>query len=218
MPTSKNESILLFVPNLLGYGRLILLVLSCWFMTSNWQLTAVTYFLSGIMDAFDGYAARLLNQSTQFGAMLDMLVDRCATMCLLTCLSCFYPAYVFLFQMSMLVDISSHWLHMHTSVLGGRQSHKCIDLNGNPILCLYYQNKVVLFLMCAGNELFYSCLYIRHFLSGPLIFGGGLFTLLAVLTAPVAFTKFTINVLQLGAAAVNLAGIDEATRSRKSTD
>jgi CDP-diacylglycerol--inositol 3-phosphatidyltransferase len=39
--------------------------------------------LSGLLDAVDGHAARLLNQSSKFGAMLDMLTDRCATMCLL---------------------------------------------------------------------------------------------------------------------------------------
>jgi len=36
--------------------------------------------LSGLLDAVDGHAARMLNQSSKFGAMLDMLTDRCATM------------------------------------------------------------------------------------------------------------------------------------------
>ena len=34
------------------------------------------YILSGFLDAFDGHAARAFNQSTKFGAMLDMLTDR----------------------------------------------------------------------------------------------------------------------------------------------
>lgn len=45
--------------------------------------------------------------------MLDMLTDRCATMCLLVNLSLLYPSYTFLFQLSMSLDIASHWLHLH---------------------------------------------------------------------------------------------------------
>merc|ERR1711879_32107 len=75
------------------------------------------YILSGLLDAFDGHAARELNQSTKFGAMLDMLTDRCATMCLLATLSPFYPKWLFFFQLSMTIDISCHWIHLHTSLL-----------------------------------------------------------------------------------------------------
>ena len=50
--------------------------------------------------------------ATKFGAMLDQLTDRAATMCLLVQLANFYPAYMFLFQMSMTIDIVSHWLHL----------------------------------------------------------------------------------------------------------
>lgn len=45
--------------------------------------------------------------------MLDMLTDRCATMCLLVNLSLLYPSYAFLFQLSMTLDVASHWLHLH---------------------------------------------------------------------------------------------------------
>lgn len=55
----------------------------------------------------------LLLAGTKFGAMLDMLTDRCATMCLLVNLSLLYPSYTFLFQLNMTLDIASHWLHLH---------------------------------------------------------------------------------------------------------
>lgn len=45
--------------------------------------------------------------------MMDMLTDRCATMCLLVNLSLLYPSYTFLFQLSMSLDVASHWLHLH---------------------------------------------------------------------------------------------------------
>lgn len=53
---------------------------------------------------------------TKFGAMLDMLTDRCATMCLLVNLALLYPSYTFLFQLSMCLDVASHWLHLHRCV------------------------------------------------------------------------------------------------------
>jgi len=52
---------------------------------------------------------------SRFGALLDMVTDRCATMCLLVVLCLFYPAYTFLFQLSMIIDIASHWIHVQRS-------------------------------------------------------------------------------------------------------
>ena len=104
--TKKNEeseNIFLFVPNLIGYGRIFLALLSFWFMPTNYVAASWCYLLSGFLDAFDGHAARALNQSTKFGAMLDMLTDRCATMCLLATLSTFYPNWLFFFQLSMTI-------------------------------------------------------------------------------------------------------------------
>ena len=69
------------------------------------------------LDAFDGHAARALNQGTKFGAMLDQLTDRCATMTLLATLCTFYPSWTFFFQLSMVIDISCHWIHLHTSLM-----------------------------------------------------------------------------------------------------
>ena len=72
-------------------------------MPTNYVAAGWCYILSGLLDAFDGHAARALNQSTKFGAMLDMLTDRCATMCLLATLSTFYPKWLFFFQLSMTI-------------------------------------------------------------------------------------------------------------------
>lgn len=50
---------------------------------------------------------------TRFGAMLDMLTDRCATMCLLVNLALLDPPRALLYQLSMSLDVASHWLHLH---------------------------------------------------------------------------------------------------------
>ena len=101
--SEEDENIFIFVPNLIGYGRIFLALLSFWFMPTNYVAAGWCYILSGLLDAFDGHAARALNQSTKFGAMLDMLTDRCATMCLLATLSTFYPKWLFFFQLSMTI-------------------------------------------------------------------------------------------------------------------
>lgn len=80
----------------------------------------------------------IFHLGTKFGAMLDMLTDRCATMCLLVNLALLYPSYTFLFQLSMCLDVASHWLHLHRFV--------------NPWLE---------WLLCLGDQMFFSC-YLHH--------------------------------------------------------
>uniref|UniRef100_A0A3B3TEM0 CDP-diacylglycerol--inositol 3-phosphatidyltransferase (phosphatidylinositol synthase) n=1 Tax=Paramormyrops kingsleyae TaxID=1676925 RepID=A0A3B3TEM0_9TELE len=197
-----EENIFLFVPNLIGYARIALALLAFYLMPSYPVPAMFFYLLSALLDAFDGHAARALNQGrcwtrcqcagwlwlctvacipllplslacvfpcagTKFGAMLDMLTDRCATMCLLVNLALLYPSFTFLFQLSMSLDVASHWLHLHSSIMKGASSHKAIDLSGNPVLRLYYTSRPVLFFMCMGNELFYCLLYILHLLEEP---------------------------------------------------
>ncbi|KAF6123556.1 CDP-diacylglycerol--inositol 3-phosphatidyltransferase [Phyllostomus discolor] len=173
------------------------------------------YLLSGLLDAFDGHAARILNQGTRFGAMLDMLTDRCSTMCLLVNLALLYPRATLLFQLSMSLDVASHWLHLHSSVVRGSESHKTIDLSGNPVLRIYYTSRPALFTMCAGNELFYCLLYLFSFSEGPLVGSVGLFRMGLWITAPVALLKSLISVIHLVTAARNLAALDAADRAKK---
>lgn len=186
MDSRGEENIFLFVPNLIGFARVILAIVSFYTMPIYPIITFVLYFLSAFLDAFDGLAARAFNQSTKFGALLDQLTDRVGTLCLMmvstgktTTLHCqfclfiqtlghFYPSYLFAFQVSAAVDISSHWMHGQVSLMSGKTSHKSIDLSGNSILRLYYQNKAVLFGMCFANEAFYVALYMLYFFEGPI--------------------------------------------------
>nr|KAF6440072.1 CDP-diacylglycerol--inositol 3-phosphatidyltransferase [Rousettus aegyptiacus] len=139
-----SENIFLFVPNLIGYARIVFAIISFYFMPCCPLTASSFYLLSGLLDAFDGHAARMLNQGTRFGAMLDMLTDRCSTMCLLVNLALLYPRATLLFQLSMSLDVASHWLHLHSSVIRGSESHKMIDLSGNPVLRIYYTSRLAL--------------------------------------------------------------------------
>lgn len=199
----KSENIFLFVPNLIGYGRIFLAIVSFYYMPSHPKVSIFCYLLSGFLDAFDGHAARYLNQGTKFGSMLDMLTDRCATMCLCVVLAMFYPNWAIFFQLSMSLDIASHWLHMHSLMMKG-SSHKSIDLSGNPILRVYYTSRPVLFLMCAGNELFFSMLYLLHFYEDPT----GILKCIFYISTPIALLKSAINIVHLVTAARNMAALD----------
>ncbi|XP_074642021.1 CDP-diacylglycerol--inositol 3-phosphatidyltransferase-like [Tubulanus polymorphus] len=207
-----SENIFLFVPNLIGYVRIFLALVSFWFMATDYVTAVWCYAISALLDEFDGRAARMMNQETKFGEMLDMLTDRCANMCLLVVLSSFYPSWMFLFQLNMTIDIASHWLHLHASTMKGSTNHKCIDLERNPVLRLYYTSWSFLFTMCAGNEMFFSMLYLCHFTIGPALFGIGLWQVLCVLSAPVAIVKTGISLIHLYAASLNMGAIDAAER------
>nr|CAG4646520.1 EOG090X0BWK [Macrothrix elegans] len=214
-----DNNIFLFVPNLIGYARVVLGIASLYFMPSNHVAAATLYIISGLLDAFDGYAARAFNQSTKFGAMLDMLTDRCATMCLLATLGYFYPSYLFVFQLVMVIDISCHWVHLHTSNVLGKTSHKNVDAEENALLHFYYTNRQFLFFMCAGNELFYSMLYLLHFTYGYTVLGISLIQVLVVILFPVAVLKVILALMQGGYAWRNLGYIDikereEATKKQ----
>lgn len=74
---------------------------------------AILYSLSCLLDALDGWAARKFNQATKFGAVLDMVTDRCTTACLLVFLSAAYTNYAVLFQVLISLDLASHYMHMY---------------------------------------------------------------------------------------------------------
>lgn len=208
----NTENVFLFVPNLIGFARVVLAIISFYYMPTHHVIAIWCYVTSALLDAVDGHAARYFNQSTRFGAMLDQLTDRVGTMCLLVNLSIFYPTYAFWFQLSMAIDISCHWLYLHTTILQGKTSHKFIDMSGNPIMRIYYTNKLVLFIMCAGNEAFYAALYLLHFTEGPTLFGMSLFRAAMYISAPIAIIKTAISVIHGYVASLNLSIIDVKER------
>ncbi|KJE96278.1 phosphatidylinositol synthase [Capsaspora owczarzaki ATCC 30864] len=207
------ENIFLFVPNLIGYARVIFALIAFYLMPTDPTPAIFCYLLSGLLDAFDGHAARALNQSTKFGAVLDMVTDRCATAMLCVTLAVLYPAYAFFFQFMIGLDIGSHWIHMYSS-LTNNKSHKVIDPKKNWFLRLYYTSRTVLFLMCAGNELFFGSLYILYFFEGPIVPGVaiGVWRLILYICAPVSFVKNVISIIQMLEACHDLAEIDVKAR------
>lgn len=65
-----------YIPNLIGYGRIILAILSFSMLSTSPSWAISLYFWSCLLDAADGYAARYFGQTSGFGGVLDMVTDR----------------------------------------------------------------------------------------------------------------------------------------------
>ncbi|XP_076045945.1 phosphatidylinositol synthase isoform X2 [Oratosquilla oratoria] len=66
--------VLLYVPNVIGYVRLLLLIVAFIPYISP-PYMVIIYSVSIILDGFDGWAARKWNQCSPFGAWMDILID-----------------------------------------------------------------------------------------------------------------------------------------------
>jgi len=207
-----------FIPNLIGYGRIILLFAAFYVCFDSHLWFFVFYALSQLLDALDGHAARAFNQCTKFGAVLDQVTDRISTACLVVVLAQFYPSYINWFLISTGIDLASHYAHLYSSLTMGKDSHKSIDEKQNPLLRVYYTNRKVLFTLCFGNEAFFLLLYLLRFWAGPVVvvpIVSAHLTLVELgiwLVAPLAFLKQFMNFVQLLQAAADIAAVDEAER------
>lgn len=206
----KPTDIFKFIPNCIGYGRVITLFASWFTMKTRPLITMIVFYsTSCLLDAFDGAAARKYGQSTKFGAVLDMVTDRSSTCSLIVFLGIVYPEWCILWQFLISLDLSSHYMHMYAMITSGSSSHKNISKDANVLLRLYYTNRKVLFCVCALNELFYIALYFAHFDLGyfpgtKIPFG----TVLAWICGPTWLFKQVMNVIQMVAAALTMAKMD----------
>ncbi|KAI4213883.1 MAG: hypothetical protein LQ351_003578 [Letrouitia transgressa] len=166
----QQENIFLFYPNIIGYSRIILAIASLYYMPLHPRTCSLLYSISCLLDALDGVAARHFRQSTRFGAVLDMVTDRCTTSCLLVFLSSAFPRWALLFQGLISLDFASHYMHMYATLAMGDsgQSHKKVEKGRSRLLHLYYNNRTILFIFCALNELFFIALYLLSF-SSPIL-------------------------------------------------
>lgn len=192
---ARRGSVYLYVPNLIGYARIVLAVVA---FANYWAYVRFTgfYLVGFLLDAADGYAARRLNQHSDFGAALDMLTDRLCTGALLTLLSHLYPSAAAVFLGLIILDGYSHWLQMAASLCAGASSHK--TSSPSRILTFYYW-RPVLTIACLLNELFFLTLYLLHFLSSTHPARAPV-AALATVAAPVAVAKQVVSAWQVVAA------------------
>lgn len=158
-PKPKRLSVYLYVPNLIGYARILLNVYAFAVCFSSKKVFSALYFLSFVCDAVDGWCARKLNQASTLGAVLDMVTDRISTACLLVILSQIYrPSLAFLSLLAL--DISSHWLQMYSTFLAGKASHKDVKDSTSWLFKLYYGNRMFMCFCCVACEVLYITLFL----------------------------------------------------------
>jgi cardiolipin synthase len=76
------------LPNLITVGRIVLVPVVVWAITSGNILLAFWLFVAaGVSDAVDGFLAKHLNARTEFGAYLDPLADKALLMSIYITLS-----------------------------------------------------------------------------------------------------------------------------------
>ncbi len=216
------NKVFFFVPNLIGYARFLLYLMS--FIAhglGNWQLCISLYAIAFVLDEFDGRAARAYNQSSNFGAALDMVADRVATAGLCLILAQLYPQYLLFFIVAIALDVSSHYYLIYATGMLGKDSHKdSARWSSSRLMKRYYGNKTFMDILILGNEVFYILLYLNFYLTGFNLhingFEANIWQILLVLCLPVYGLKQTTNIFQLQSAAQEIAKIDLENLDRES--
>ncbi|KAG9390065.1 CDP-diacylglycerol--inositol 3-phosphatidyltransferase [Carpediemonas membranifera] len=210
-PQSKRATpVLLYWPNLIGYARIITAFISFYLMPTRPVAALWYYSLSLLADGIDGYAARLFNQSSRFGACLDMVTDRFSTTCLCVVLARMCPDLTLLLQLIVALDISSHYIQMYTSLALGKVSHKDVGTSKgimNTLMRLYYTSRPVLWTLCFGNEAFLLGLYMLYWFPE-----NAFYRIVWVISVPLFAFKQFMNAVQLGTACGSL--IEEDTKGK----
>ncbi|KAG6386394.1 hypothetical protein SASPL_155293 [Salvia splendens] len=159
-------SVYLYVPNIIGYVRILMNCYAFAICFKNKYLFSLLYFVSFVCDALDGWFARKLNQVSTFGAVLDMVTDKyllvvrlISTTCLLVVLSQVYRLGL-IFLSLLALDIACHWLQMYSTFLVGKSSHKDVKDSSSWLFKLYYRNRKFMGYCCVSCEVLYIILFL----------------------------------------------------------
>lgn len=197
----RHWPVFLYIPNIIGYVRILLSAKAFANYLSPWTFFTY-YFISFVLDAVDGLAARKLDQSSYMGAQLDMLTDRCATAALLTVLAKLYSWHAPIYLVLIFLDGYSHWMQMVAGARAGTVSHKAASRG--KLLNLYYWRPVLTF-VCSLNETTFLALYMLHFKNMPPIFGSDtlyhtIFNIVFYASLPVCILKQVVSLRQIASA------------------
>lgn len=207
---SKAKSALevyLYVPNIIGYFRIFFCVLSYYYAFSHTNLSVICYFLGAGLDAFDGMAARALDQCSTFGTMLDMMCDRMGTLVLLMVIAQQDPSKWGLCAFLIVLDVVSHWLQMYYVLKANKASHKGSE---NVWLNFYYTAPYWLFVACSGNELYIMAWYL---LGTPDYAKNTIISNISTVCLPIFVYKQIMNVVQLAHNVNNIVLLDVDTQA-----
>jgi CDP-diacylglycerol--inositol 3-phosphatidyltransferase len=147
-----------YVPNLIGYLRVLCTVWGLGIALRSPAWTIALYFVSFVCDELDGRFARMLQQTSTLGAVLDMVTDRLSTTGLLLILAVLYPGLLLACLLLIFLDIFSHWSQMYAQLLVGAASHKD-TASSSWLVRKYYQYRLFMGFCCVCCEVLYLCAY-----------------------------------------------------------
>eukprot|EP01059_Diplonema_ambulator_P022847 TRINITY_DN38186_c0_g1_i1.p1 TRINITY_DN38186_c0_g1~~TRINITY_DN38186_c0_g1_i1.p1 ORF type:complete len:217 (+),score=73.41 TRINITY_DN38186_c0_g1_i1:45-695(+) len=211
-------NVFLFIPNVIGYFRVVLTIVSYVFFFDDPVVFLGCYTLGFALDGADGMAARYFNQCSRFGAIFDMITDRAATAGFVSMLSHLYvdntrkeTRWIVPTAAALLIglDFVSHYVRMY-SVGGVFASHKDTSTTRNPILKVYYSSRLCLQILCMGQEGFYLFLYACHFWSHPLL------STMLWISAPIMAAKQIVNVIQFWEGVEDVVKLDYEDQAKAS--
>mmetsp|Transcript_15860 Transcript_15860/g.34219 ORF Transcript_15860/g.34219 Transcript_15860/m.34219 type:complete len:241 (+) Transcript_15860:99-821(+) len=159
---SRHKNVLLYVPNLIGYVRVGCALYSFAVALHSPVQCILFYFFSFVCDELDGRFARMLNQTSTLGAVLDMVTDRLATTGLLLVLAVLYPKFHFIPVCLIFLDIFSHWFQMYSTLLLGAATHKDVR-SKSWLVRKYYQHRIFMGFCCVCCEVLYLVIYAMYF-------------------------------------------------------
>lgn len=160
--TERHDNVYLYLPNLIGYARIACTLYSFQVASTSPTLCIFAYFLSFVCDELDGRVARMFNQTSTFGAVLDMVTDRTSTTGLLVILAVAYPKFVVFFIALFSLDIFSHWFQMYSTLLSGSSTHKDIT-SRSWLVRAYYKSRIFMGFCCVSCEVLYLAMYLLQF-------------------------------------------------------
>jgi len=207
---ANKTPVLLYYPNIIGYLRIISLIIAYYYMqshTSNYKLASFYYLFSWILDALDGFTARYFNQCSKFGWVLDMVIDKTSTACLLMTIGRLYPEYQLICQLWFTLDIFAHWTYQMAMALNNKTSHKDVEDESIPFLVkIFYKSRKALFFICAGCENFFAFVYIDYYVDHWVL------DWLLVFTGVITVFKTVISVSHFKHAVKLLVKLDESSK------
>ena len=187
---------MMYVPNLIDYLRYALSIKSMHyaFNESQWGYFIAYYYAAIFMDIVDGFVARLLDQESKFGAVLDMVCDRMSVSMMYFVLARVWPQYETFLIAFFIIDYGGHFLQVTANALTKNSSHKNMDIEENPLVRLYYTNKVFFITMACGadNGLVLAFLYGRYTVLQEILF----IKVLVHITTTIICLKQVINIGQ----------------------
>ncbi|TVU14722.1 hypothetical protein EJB05_38212, partial [Eragrostis curvula] len=140
-PAGKMPSVYLYIPNIIGYFRIIINFIAFAVCYSNRALFAILYFFSFVLDGVDGWFARKFNQGKETKLLIFIYLEsRCLTW---------------------LSVLDASWVGYYEPLVSNVQtSHKDVKHTGNWLLKLYYGYRPFMAFCCVSCEVLYIILFL----------------------------------------------------------